>query len=155
MRKVTGGWLSRKQKMQLDRLLIFCDGGARGNPGPAASASVIYDISGKVREKCGKYLGVSTNNSAEYEAVILAWETIRNKKLAERDTKIIFHLDSSLLVNQLNGLFKVKDSNLRDLVVKIRSFESDFSDVVYKYIPREKNTEADRVVNEILNKRME
>lgn len=137
-------------------IIIFTDGGARGNPGPAAGACVIKDSAGNVRLMCGKYLGKATNNIAEYQGVVLAFEEIlKIAKIKFSEANLNFNLDSNLVVNQLNGKFKVKDYNIRQLVVKIREFESKFGNVRYAYIPREENTLADSVVNKTLDEHEE
>ncbi|MEX0617242.1 MAG: ribonuclease HI family protein [Candidatus Woykebacteria bacterium] len=131
---------------------IYTDGGSRGNPGPAASACVVKDSAGKVRVISGKYLGRATNNYAEYQGVVLAYEELAKMPSIDTTTLIIkFNLDSKLVVNQLNGLFKIKDPAIREAVVKIKGLENMFSQVSYTYIPREKNTFADRIVNETLD----
>ena len=136
----------------IEKLTIFTDGGARGNPGPSACATVIEDSAGNIRLMCGKYLGKTTNNVAEYQGVILAYEEIlKIPNLNFSNVLLRFNLDSNLVVNQLNGLFKVKDENIRQLVVKIRELESRFTNIQYKYIPREKNKLADSVVNKTLD----
>lgn len=128
-------------------LKINCDGGARGNPGLAAAAFV---VTGNLQYMCGKYLGETTNNVAEYQAVILALEW-----LAKNPEKADFFLDSNLVVNQLNGLFKVKDSKLRELLVKVRELEAKISTpITYSYVPRERNWEADALVNQTLDEQM-
>lgn len=134
-------------------LQVFTDGGARGNPGPAAAGFVAKDAAGKVRFLRGKYLGKATNNVAEYQGVILAYEVLLDTDdINPKETKLRFSLDSNLVVNQLNGIFKVKDSKIREFVVKVRGLEPQFSEVTYSHIVREKNTEADRIVNETLDK---
>ncbi len=135
---------------------VFTDGGARGNPGPAAAGFLVYGDAGDLREKRGKpfvaqgkYLGVKTNNEAEYLAVIEALTYLQGHS---QDKKIEFFLDSNLVVNQLNGIFKVKEARLRELLVQIRGLEQALSpaQISYVYIPREKNFAADRLVNETL-----
>ncbi len=138
---------------ELEKLEIYADGGSRGNPGPAACACVVRDSAGKVRVLRGKYLGEATNNFAEYQGVILSYEEIlKLAKLNLSRLKLDFNLDSKLVVSQLNGIFKVKDKNIRELVVKIREFENKFSQIYYHYIPRVGNKLADRLVNETLDK---
>ncbi len=140
---------------KVNEIKIFTDGGSRGNPGPAAAAVIAKDNAGKVRLLRGKYLGKATNNFAEYQGVILALEELlKTIDIEPRKTKLAFNLDSNLVVNQLNGTFKVKDAKIRDLVVEIRNLEPQFLDVSYVHIPREKNTEADRIVNETLDKEL-
>ncbi|MBI4099796.1 ribonuclease HI family protein [Candidatus Microgenomates bacterium] len=129
------------------KLIIFCDGGARGNPGPAAGAFVVYNDAGNLREKRGKYLGETTNNVAEYQAVIMALEW-----LVQNPAEADFRLDSNLVVNQLNGTFKVKDAKLRELLLKVRELEAKVVlPLTYSYVPREKNMVADALVNQTLD----
>ncbi|MBI2036029.1 ribonuclease HI family protein [Candidatus Microgenomates bacterium] len=126
-------------------LNVFCDGGARGNPGPAAIGVVIKNGEGSLLHKFGKKIGATTNNVAEYTAVTeaLSWIAQNNKPV-----KIHFYLDSQLVVSQLNGLFKVKDGKLKMLVMKVRQKEAQVGgNVSYEHIPREKNIEADSLVN--------
>lgn len=140
---------------KLKELIVFTDGGARGNPGPAACACVIKGLAGKMRLLRGKYLGRATNNFAEYSGVILAYEeAIKLKGVKSSDSTLNFNLDSNLVVNQLNGTFKVKDKNIRQLVVKIREFEGKFSKIYYRYIPRDQNKLADKIVNDTLDKHL-
>ena len=96
--------------MTKEKLIIYCDGGARGNPGPAGIGIVVYDDKGEKLLSSGKYIGETTNNQAEYQAVIFALEQI--KKFKARD--LTFFLDSELLVNQLNRRYKIKDQDLFD-----------------------------------------
>ncbi len=138
--------------MQLD---VFCDGGARGNPGPAAIGFVIKDSSGKILKEKGKFIGQTTNNVAEYQAVIEALKWLSQPSAFRHQwSAVTFFLDSRLVVNQLNGLFKIKNENLRGLVIEVRQLEQMIGgNVVYQFIKREKNLEADRLVNEILDQR--
>jgi len=129
---------------------IFCDGGSRGNPGPAASAFVVYDSDSKEVFKLGKFLGKATNNIAEYSAVIsaLSW-LIENEKTS---SLIEFYLDSQLIVNQMAGSYKIKEENLKLLAIKIKKMESLFKNKIsYQHIPREENKIADKLVNETLD----
>ncbi len=130
--------------MILDTLIeIFTDGGARGNPGPAAYGFVAKADGQIVKEGAG-YLGIATNNFAEYTAVIEALEFAKGK-FAGQDLK--FYMDSQLVASQLSGLFKIKNAAIRELVFKIRGLESSFGQITYTHVPREKNKEADRLVN--------
>ena len=136
-----------------EQLVIFADGGARGNPGPAAIGFVIKDSTGKIIHRQGKYIGETTNNVAEYQAVIeaLGWLAANYKSPI---TKLQFFLDSKLVVNQLNGLFKVKEIKMRNLVIKVRQLEREIGgNVSYQAIPREKNSLADGLVNQALDRR--
>ncbi|MBI2598803.1 ribonuclease HI family protein [Candidatus Curtissbacteria bacterium] len=132
-------------------ITIFTDGGARGNPGPAAYGFVVK-ADGKIVKEAGGALGIATNNFAEYTAVIRALEFAKGQ-FAGRDIK--FYMDSNLVAAQLSGLFKVKNASIRDLVFKIRQLESSFGQITYTHVPREKNKEADRLVNEALDEMIE
>ncbi len=137
------------------QLYIYCDGGARGNPGPGASAFVVKDNRGTIVARGGKYLGKTTNNIAEYMAVIeaLSWLEKNIPTTVKSPLIIKLFLDSLLVTNQLNGLFKIKDHNLRELVIKIKGLENQIkADIIYQHIPRSQNFQADELVNEILDK---
>lgn len=132
-------------------LFIYCDGGSRSNPGLAAAAFIVKDSSGSIIDKEGKFLGIATNNQAEYHAVILALIYLsKNPKIITPEINI--YLDSVLVVSQINGLFKIKNSDLRNLLFKIRELESQIkSKIIYSQIPRSQNWEADLLVNQTLN----
>jgi ribonuclease HI len=128
------------------RVTIYTDGGARGNPGPAAVGVVIMagdEVAGEYKE----YIGETTNNQAEYRAVLLALEQAREQGYTHLD----FKLDSQLVVEQLNRRYKIKDKGLAKLFVEIWNQLPDFKQVTFTHIPREQNTEADRLVNEMLD----
>ena len=134
--------------MESDELVlnIYTDGGARGNPGPAAVGVHIEDIQGNHVVSLGKKIGHTTNNVSEYKAVIEALDLAL--ELNKRISKINFYLDSNLVVSQLNGVFKLKSPALRELLLKIREKEGELEcPITYSYIPREKNLKADRLVN--------
>lgn len=123
-------------------LKIFTDGGARGNPGPAAVGVVIQDEDEKTLHQFGKKIGHSTNNVAEYMGVVeaLRYLRLRTTNCGLQSRKIDFYSDSKLVVNQLNGTFKVKDANLRELILKIRNLEQEIGvPIFYHFIPRKKN----------------
>jgi ribonuclease HI len=128
-------------------LIVHTDGGARGNPGPAAIGVLVQDEEGKEMVKFGKTIGRTTNNVAEYCAVIAALEWVKNN-LGGEVIGIKFFLDSSLVVNQLNGLFKVKENHLRELVLRVRELEQAVGgNISYHYISRSENKIADSFVN--------
>ena len=135
--------------MEVNSLQIYCDGGARGNPGPAGIGIVIVEVNGR-ENKLSKFIGEKTNNQAEYEAVLFALETVMVEY--GETTKIDFFLDSELVVKQMNSEYKIKNERLGGLLIKIRNLiiENDL-DVTFKHIPREKNHHADRLVNEAIN----
>lgn len=128
---------------------INCDGGSRGNPGPAAYGFVVKEGTSLVKEGSG-YIGNTTNNIAEYTAVVMALSWLKTEK---PKNDLNFFLDSLLVVSQLNGIYKVKDARIRDLVVKVRELESAFNKVMYYHIPREQNSHADSLVNFALDNR--
>lgn len=132
---------------------IYTDGGARGNPGPASIGVYIEDDQKSKIFEFGRTIGVATNNTAEYQAVIDALEwLIKNEELVHKNRDINFYMDSNLVCSQINGTFKVKNSNLRDLLFKIREKEAQIKiNVRYFHIPREKNKKADKLVNMALD----
>ena len=122
---------------------VFCDGGSRSNPGPAAYGFVVYDDQ-KIIHKGKGYIGIATNNFAEYTAVIQALLWLAGNF---KGKDLNFYLDSNLVVSQLRGLFKIKSASLRELIFKIRSMETTFGKISYWHIPRDQNQEADKLVN--------
>lgn len=130
------------------KLVIYTDGGARGNPGPAGIGVVIYNEAGKLIKTHSEYLGERTNNEAEYEAVIKALE-LAQKLGAER---VEMFLDSELVARQLNSIYKIKEPRLQQLLIRVRNQETKFKKVTYQNVPREKNKLADQLVNEAIDK---
>lgn len=129
---------------------IYTDGGARGNPGPAAIGVHIEDSDGNHIESLGKKIGEATNNVAEYTAVIEALDFIL--EMDSKPSKINFFMDSNLVASQLSGVFKIKNPNLRNLLFEIRKKESALGiPLTYSFIPREKNKKADLLVNRALD----
>lgn len=133
-------------------LSIFTDGGSRGNPGPAAAG--VYITRGETELfKGGKYLGNTTNNIAEYNALILAINWIIAHKDKHTFSEVIFTLDSELIVKQLKGEYKVKDEKMKELYnivqQKLSTINIDYS---FKHVKREQNKIADKLVNAILDK---
>src|SRR3989338_10853983 len=133
------------------KFLIHTDGGARGNPGPAAAGVVIdalQQVQGKAtaewKKEYGEYLGEVTNNEAEYRAVILALKKLKHLIGGEKakNSRVEIHVDSELLERQLNGEYKIKDENIKDLFIEIWNLKTDFGQVVFKHIPRKENTAA-------------
>ena len=131
--------------MKNEILTIYCDGGARGNPGPAGVGVVIIDAQGR-EKKTGKFIGVKTNNQAEYEAVLYALGVVTTEY--KKASKINFLLDSKLAVEQINGNYKIKNEELGRLIIKIKNLilENNLQ-ASFKHIKREKNHHADRLVN--------
>lgn len=129
------------------KLVIFTDGGARGNPGPAGVGVVIFNDQREIIAQFKKAIGIRTNNQAEYEALILAFEEA--KKLGGE--QLDCNLDSELVVRQLQGKYKIKNSDLLPLASKVLRLSNHFKSIHYRHIPREQNRLADQLVNEILD----
>ena len=133
---------------------IFTDGGARNNPGPAGAGVVIKDGEGKVIKKVSKFLGEQTNNWAEYEAVHLALVELK-KLVPEKDRgkiSIEVKMDSELIVKQLTGKYQIKQESLFPQYIKVHNTQvKDFPKIKFTHIPREKNKEADKLVNKAID----
>jgi ribonuclease HI len=130
---------------------IFTDGGARGNPGPAALGVYICNQKDEEIFSVGKYIGETTNNVAEYSAVLEAFLWLREKNIQE---EVRFFLDSELVCRQLNGIYKVKNAVLLGFLQKIKVIEAALGlKVTFSHIPRELNKKADRMVNIALDSR--
>jgi len=137
----------------MKKIIIYTDGGSRGNPGPAAIGTVFCNEKGEVFKKYSEYLGEATNNEAEYRAVIFAlkkFKQIFGKKLA-KNNEIELRSDSELLIRQLNGEYKILEPKIGDLFLKLWNLRIDFKKIKFKLISREKNKEADSLVNEALD----
>jgi len=132
--------------MRSNQIIIHTDGGARGNPGPAGIGAVL-NIDGEIKEY-SEYVGRATNNQAEYQALILALK--KAKSFAPRGVKC--YLDSELIVKQLNKIYKIKNKDLKPLFDRIITLSENFSKISFSHIPREKNKEADKLVNQALDK---
>jgi len=126
------------------KLTINTDGGARGNPGQAGIGVVIKDESGKVVEKFGRYLGDnSTNNQAEYEALLLGLRELKKYKVKD----LTIRADSELLIKQLKGEYRVKHPNLIPLFEEAKKYLASFSALKLEHVRREQNEEADALAN--------
>jgi len=130
-----------------DKLIIYTDGGCRHNPGPAAIGVVIQDASGTDVADISEYIGHGTNNQAEYRAVIAGLE----KACLLGANSIEMRSDSQLIVEQLNGRYRVKDAILKPLFQEAQNLSRRFRSFSIKYIPREMNREADRLANQALD----
>lgn len=133
--------------LQVEIAKLYTDGGSRGNPGPSAAAFVICNLDDSVVEKSGIYLGLSTNNRAEYQALRLGLE--RAKELGTQQLSVF--MDSQLVVNQVNGTYKVKNPDLAPVHQEVIALARLFKEVSFTYIPRELNKLADKEVNRILD----
>lgn len=125
---------------------LFTDGGARGNPGPAAIGGVLYDDN-KIIASFSECIGETTNNQAEYQALIKGLELALSYDVQELNC----YLDSLLVVKQLNREYKVKDKELAKIFVKIYNLTLKFKKITFNHIGREDNTEADALVNKALD----
>ena len=130
-------------------LLIYSDGASRGNPGPSAIAFIILSSDGEPLRKCSKYLGIRTNNQAEYEALAVALKAA--SELTEQE--VTCHIDSELVAKQLSGKYKVRDPKLKALWLKIQELERNFRRTTYLSVPRGNCyiSEADQLANQTLN----
>jgi ribonuclease HI len=137
-----------------NRLTVFSDGGARGNPGPAASSFVIL-FNGKELIRKSKYLGNTTNNVAEYFGVLLAMDWISKSKTLPEIEQIVFNLDSQLVVRQLMGIYKIKETKLKAIATKIKSLQATLDKkIIFVHVPREENKLADKLVNETIDEKL-
>lgn len=132
----------------MSKLIIFTDGGSRGNPGPAGLGAIIYDENHKVVAEISEYLGVTTNNQAEYRAILAAIK----KAVELKVTEVEFYMDSELAVKQLNREYKVKNKDLAPLFLAIYNLTLSFKKISFMHIPRERNKEADRLANEAMDR---
>jgi ribonuclease HI len=131
----------------MSELLVYTDGGARGNPGPSAIGVAIYQDS-KLIHSIQKYIGISTNNIAEYTALFEAIDWIVKQNTYTQYVRIVCKLDSELVVQQMNGIYKIKNPNLKNIYYLIQQHIAHFSvPIIFIHIPREQNQEADRLVN--------
>ena len=126
---------------------LYADGGSRGNPGPSAAGYALLEMDDTVILKSGVYLGITTNNQAEYQALKFGLEAAQ--KLGAREVDV--YMDSLLVINQMKGIFKVKNRDLWPIHEAIKELGSSFSRVNYAHVPRELNKLADGEVNETLD----
>jgi ribonuclease HI len=126
---------------------LFADGGSRGNPGPAASGAVLLDSSGEVVEELGAYLGVATNNVAEWRALLIGLEAAERRGVR----RLAIRLDSELVVKQLRGEYRVKHVDLQPLHRRAMALLRHFEHVDLRHVPRKQNALADRMVNRVLD----
>ena len=135
------------QPKSQNQIKLYADGGSRGNPGPSASGYVLLDMDDSIIFKSGVYLGITTNNQAEYQA--LKYALIEAQKLGAREVDV--YMDSLLVVNQMKGIFKVKNRDLWPIHEAIKELAITFKKIRYTHVPRELNKLADAEVNEVLD----
>jgi len=130
------------------KYILYSDGGSRGNPGPSAAGFVIMDSeTGQVIEEGGVYLGITTNNQAEYHGLRLGVERAIEKGILTLECR----LDSQLVVNQVNGNYHIKNQDLWPIYERVKSYTPQFEKILFVYIPREYNQRADALVNRLLD----
>ena len=129
----------------MNSYIAYCDGGSRGNPGPSASASIVYDQDNKIIKEISKYIKINTNNVAEWQSLILALETAQELDLYP----ITIRMDSLLVISQIQDKWKVKTPHLLPLYKQAKLLIN--KNIKFEHVRREYNKEADRLVNEVLD----
>jgi len=130
------------------KYILHTDGGSRQNPGPAAIGGIINDEKGNVIDTFSKYIGIKTNNFAEYSALIEGLDRAIKKDIKEIDC----YLDSELVVKQIKGIYKVKDEILKGLHTKVKEKLSKFDQINFIHVKKHLNKEDDKLVNEALDR---
>lgn len=138
----------------MEKIIIYTDGGARGNPGPAGIGIVIKG--GGIEKEYGEYIGKGTNNEAEYKALIFALKKTKSLigKEKAKKAELECFLDSELVVKQLNHEYKIENENMQKFFMEIWNLTLDYGKVAFTHVRREQNKDADRLVNEALDKEM-
>lgn len=137
-----------KLSTEIKSAKLFTDGGSRGNPGPSATGVVILDMEDNVVKKSSKYLGITTNNQAEYRALLQGLDEVLSLGVEE----LSVYMDSELIVKQITGIYKIKNAELLPLYQKIKKLGEDFTKISFTHVPRAMNKLADGMVNECLDK---
>lgn len=133
------------------KLIIYADGASRGNPGPAAYGFTIQDEKGRLLYQEGRYIGRTTNNVAEYTAVL---EALKHAKQYKRKAlKIEIFADSKLVAEQLSGRYKIKSPHLKPLIQQIQFLGIELGGVIFNHVPRSQNSLADKLANQALDTR--
>lgn len=146
--KIVSGVDVKSSKLEtLKRAKLFTDGGSRGNPGPSAVAYALLNSDDIVVKKNFEYLGETTNNQAEYKGLLLGLEA--SKEMGVLNLEV--YMDSLLVVNQVKGLFKIKNQELLPLTQKVKELSSQFETISFTHVPREMNKIADQLVNDCLD----
>lgn len=136
------------------KFTLYADGGARGNPGPAGAGAVAFDAIGKRVVEVSDYLGTTTNNVAEYEALLRGLTALHAEIGNQiKDSEVTVRMDSKLVIEQLRGAYRVKHPNLIPLYLEVRNMLArSFGKVSFEHIPRERNTDADLLANQAMDK---
>ena len=140
----------------MKKFVIHTDGGARGNPGPAAIGAVIENDKGAVIKEVSEYIGEKTNNEAEYRAPIAALKKLKALvgKAEVKQSSVQIFSDSELMVKQMTGKYKIENQNMQGFFLELWNLTIDFGEVTFTAISREQNKAADRLVNEALDGQM-
>ena len=133
---------------------IHADGGARGNPGPAGAGAMIRDELGNAVASVSQFLGKRTNNFAEYEAVILAFQTLAKlvPQAKRAGTNVEVKMDSELIVKQMRGEYKVKNATLKEQQARLAHVAAAFGTITFTHVPREQNSDADALANAAMDR---
>ncbi|HEY1042057.1 MAG TPA: reverse transcriptase-like protein [Candidatus Paceibacterota bacterium] len=135
------------------RFTIYADGGSRGNPGPAGSGAIIRNESGETVATVSEYLGVSTNNVAEYTAVLRALEKLAAMlESTSKEADVEVRMDSMLVVRQMSGEWKIKHENMKPLAASTNEVIQRFRSVSFAHVYREDNKDADKLANEAMDR---
>ena len=131
------------------KIIVYTDGGSRGNPGPAAAGVFIHTL----QKGYGEFLGTKTNNEAEYAAIVLALKKIKALagKAAAKQTIVECRMDSELCCKQLNHVYKIENEKLQPLFLEVWNLMLDFAEVIFVHVPREQNKEADALANKAMD----
>ena len=137
-----------------EKIIVYTDGGSRGNPGPAAAGVVVKDPAGRMIKSFGKALGTATNNEAEYAAVVLGLQKVKALLGKEKikNMRVEMRMDSQLVCRQLSGGYKIEQERLFPYFIKVWNLKMDFGEVLFSHVPREQNREADTEVNRALDR---
>lgn len=127
--------------------ILHTDGGSRGNPGLAASVAVLFDQNYNLIDQMGEYIGQTTNNQAEYKGLLFGLQLAKKNKVSD----LVICMDSELVVKQMLGEYKIKDLGLKELAEQVKSQLKNFTSYKFKHVRREKNKEADALVNKVLD----
>lgn len=159
--KVSFGFVPTSKKSQVDEKVVskttkitevkvYGDGGSRGNPGPAAAGWVVLDMSDKIIKEGGLYMGITTNNQAEYTALKMALQDA--KTMGAKRVQV--YMDSLLVINQIKGIYKIRKVELMPHFNAINKLAGEFEHITFTHVPRALNKEADRMVNETLDREL-
>lgn len=134
----------------MEKIIVYTDGGARGNPGPAGIGVSIQDNNGVELDSISKYIGETTNNQAEYEALYQALVKVQEMGLTKNAVEV--RMDSELVVRQLEGTYKVKDPGLKEQFARVGRVKVEYPDLTFTHVRRAENSRADQLVNDAIDK---